>query len=161
MNSMNEYLIRPLARSDLGRINEIDRAAFSAEEQYDDAVYEFMLQSGQSVAAVDGANVIVGYAFVQILDEWPWAVLLDGARRPRCRSHSHLRSVAVHPRYQRRGYGKAMLLSVLQSARGFVDLLVDEWNAPAIGLYKSLGFMPAEMCSTVPPKRRMVLEPRT
>jgi ribosomal protein S18 acetylase RimI-like enzyme len=153
-------MIRPLAASDLERIKEIDRAAFAPGEQYDDTVYDFMLQSGRSVAAIDGSGLIVGYVFVQMLDEWPWAEVSDPGQRGPCRRHSHLRSVAVDPRYRGRGYGKAMLLSVIRDAVGFVDLLVDESNVPAVGLYERLGFMSAEMCSTVPAKRRMVLEIR-
>jgi ribosomal protein S18 acetylase RimI-like enzyme len=50
-----------------------------------------------------------------------------------------------------------MLVSVIRDAVGVVDLLVDEWNDPAIGLYTSLGFRPAEMVATEPVKRRMAL----
>ena len=148
--------IRPLTAFDLERIKEIDRAAFSSEDAYDAGVYPLMLQSGESVAAIDGAGVVVGYAFVQTLDEWPWAELSDVPQRPLCHPHSHVRSIAVHPGYQRCGYGNAMLRSVIEAANGFVDLLVDEWNEPAVLLYESLGFRRAEICGTVPPKRRMV-----
>jgi len=127
-------VIRPLAASDLERIKEIDRAAFPPENQYADEIYGVMLQSGQSVVATDESGLIVGYIFVQILDDWPWAEASDAPQRGPCERHSHLRSVAVDPRHHRRGYGKAMLTSVIRNAVGVVDLLVDEWNDPAVGL---------------------------
>jgi len=52
-----------------------------------------------------------------------------------------------------------MLRSVIEAANGFVDLLVDEWNEPAILFYEGFGFARTEICCTVPPKRRMVLNP--
>jgi ribosomal-protein-alanine N-acetyltransferase len=118
----------------------IDRVAFTAEEQYGDEMYRLMLDSGRSVVAVDDSEVIVGYAFVQI------------TRR------THVRSIAVHPDFQRRGFGRALLQAVIANAGHDVDLLVDETNRPAITLYRQLGFQPAEICPTVPPKRRMVLD---
>jgi ribosomal protein S18 acetylase RimI-like enzyme len=131
--------IRTLVESDLPKIKEIDRAAFSAEEQYDDGMYDRMLQSGRSLVALDGGQV-VGYAFVQI-DPYP-----------------HVRSLAIHPSHHRRGFGRALLQAVIDRGEHQVDLLVDEANTPAVRLYEQLGFRRAEMCATVPPKRRMILQ---
>ncbi len=150
-------MIRPLTESDLARIKEIDRAAFSPEDQYGEATYLKMLDSGLSLVAVDDAEFIVGYAFLQRLQEWPWEDLSDLSTRPTCMPHSHVRSIAVDPSRQRNGYGRAILRSVIEAATNSVDLLVDESNEPALRLYESLGFKPAEMCATVPPKRRMAL----
>ncbi len=127
-----------MADADLPRIKEIDKLAFGADEQYEDEVYARMLQSGLSVVACDSSAAIVGYAFVQI------------------NPYTRVRSIAVHPNSQRKGYGTAMLQAVIGRANHEVHLLVDETNEPAIRLYESLGFQPAGMCSTVPPKRRMV-----
>jgi hypothetical protein len=43
--------IRALAEADLERIKFIDQAAYSADEQYDDAMYRKMLRSGLSIVA--------------------------------------------------------------------------------------------------------------
>ena len=150
-------MIRPLTGSDLERIKEIDGAAFSPEDQYDEAVYPNMLESGLSLVAVDDGELVVGYAFVQRLQEWPWEELSDLPTRPVCIPHSHVRSIAVDPSRRRRGYGRAILRSVFHAATNSVDLLVDESNEPALRFYEYLGFKPAEMCATVPPKRRMAL----
>jgi ribosomal-protein-alanine N-acetyltransferase len=131
--------IRPVAEADLQQIRRIDRAAFSADEQYEDGMYEEMLESGLSVTALDDVGAIVGYAFVQM------------------NPYTHIRSLAVHPESQRKGYGKAMLPAIIAHADCEVDLLVDEANVPAMALYRKLGFEPAEMCPTLPPKRRLVL----
>ena len=130
--------IRPLLEPDLQRIKEIDQATFSANEQYDIGMYGRMLQSGLSLVLLEG-GLIVGYTFVQV------------------NPYTHVRSLAVHPSYRRRGFGKALLRAAIENGEHEVDLLVDEGNGPAMRLYESLGFQCAEMCPTIPPKRRMVL----
>lgn len=135
----DDVLIRPLAAADLDRIRQIDVLCFGPDDQYSDAVYEEMHASGESRVATK-SGVVVGYAFVQG-KIWEADV--------------HIRSFAVHPDHQRHGYGKALLRSVMESAHGSVDLLVDEFNTDAVRLYESAGFVPAEMCPIEPPKKRM------
>lgn len=132
--------IKALVEADLERIKFIDRAAFSEAEQYENGMYWRMLQSGLSVVALDDSGMLVGYAYVQI------------------NPYTHVRSLAVHPDFRRLGYGKALMQAIIDHADHEVDLLVDEANEPAIRLYKSLGFQFAEICPTVPPKRRMILQ---
>jgi len=124
---------------DLPRIKAIDKVVFPPEEQYDDGMYDQMLQSGFSLIALDGGR-IVGYAFVQI------------------NPHTHIRSLAVHPDHRRRGFGKALMQAVIENGEQEVDLLVDEGNTPATQLYERLGFRRAEMSAMVLRKRRMVLK---
>src|SRR5579862_9976280 len=88
--------IRKLVTSDVPRIKEIDRALFSDAEQYDDGMYRRMAATGLSLVLVQN-EVIVGYAFVQI------------------NPHMHVRSLAVHPSYQRRGYGRALMQAVIKN----------------------------------------------
>jgi len=122
------------------RIKEIDQATFSPSEQYGEGLYEWMLASGLSIVAVNDEGLTVGWAFVQM------------------NPYTHVRSLAVHPSFQRRGYGSALLRAVIANANREVDLLVDEANECAMRLYRRFGFQPAEMCPTAPPKRRMVLK---
>jgi len=149
--------IRTLFASDLERIKEIDRAAFPPADWYEDAMYDSMLQSGLSLVALDEKGEIAGYAFVVRLDAWPWAQLSQTPVRPECLPHPHVRSIAVYPEQQRRGYASKILRAVIENAVNSVDLLVDESNAPAVRLYESLGFARAETVALTPPKRRMVL----
>jgi ribosomal protein S18 acetylase RimI-like enzyme len=132
--------VRKLEGSDLERIREIDREAFSTEEQYEDEVYARMPRSGQSVVALDGDCLVVGYAFVQV------------------DTYMRVRSIAVKPNYRRKGYGEAMLRAVVSRSDRDVDLLVDEWNVPAMELYRKLGFRLAEIDPAVPGRLRMVLK---
>lgn len=127
--------------SDLDRIKEIDRVAFSDEEQYGDAVYERMLQSGRSAVAETPDGVVVGYVFVGAESQDS-----KGA------AFGYVRSIAVHPDYRRRGYARAMLDAVIERGEGQIDLFVDEANGPAIRLYQRLGFQPAEFDRTAPSK---------
>jgi hypothetical protein len=57
-NKRGANMIRLLLRSDLKRIKEIDSLVFSADDQYDEAVYDEMLHSGLSVVAADGDGVV-------------------------------------------------------------------------------------------------------
>lgn len=133
--------------SDLDRIKEIDRVAFSAEEQYGDAVYERMPQCGRSVVAETPDGEVVGYAFVGEENE-------DSNGY----AFGYVRSMAVHSDYRRRGYGRALLEAVIDSGEREIDLFVDERNEPAIRLYQCLGFQLAEVSRTTSKRRRMVLE---
>ncbi len=53
-------------------------------------------------------------------------------------------NIATHPDYRRRGYGKAIVEALIKHARfnglDQVSLEVRESNAPAIAMYKELGF---------------------
>lgn len=66
-----------------------------------------------------------------------WAVLEE----------AHITLLAVHPDYQRRGLGQAMLWAMLQTAhdRGlhYATLEVKDSNHPAIALYQQFGFQEA------------------
>lgn len=130
--------IRALVERDLPQIKELDLLTFPPEEQYGDGTYVRMLQSGLSRVAIE-INRVVGYAFVQI------------------NPYTHVRSLAVHPAFRRRGYGTALLRAVINEGLHEVDLLVDEANLAAVRLYETLGFQPAEMCRLASPKRRMIL----
>lgn len=74
--------------------------------------------------AVDDDNVIGFLAFEQVLDE------------------GSIVELAVHPDHRRKGIARQMIETAIQSAEGLniVFLEVRESNAPAIGLYESLGF---------------------
>jgi ribosomal protein S18 acetylase RimI-like enzyme len=132
--------------SDVDRIKEIDRVAFPSEEQYDDAVYEQMPQSGLSVVAETPDGHVVGYLFVSA-----------ESHDSNGDAFGYVRSVAVHPDYRHRGYGRALLEAIIGRDGRKVDLFVEEGNKPAIRLYQSLGFQPAEISPIAPHRRRMVL----
>lgn len=49
-------------------------------------------------------------------------------------------SIAIHPEYRRRGYGKMLMKHVLRFMKGKVVLQVRKSNKEAIEFYKKLGF---------------------
>ena len=55
----------------------------------------------------------------------------------------YLEDLFVHPRFRRRGYGRAMLAEIARIAHarrcGRFEWTVLDWNAPAIDFYRSLG----------------------
>ena len=134
--------IRPLVSDDIERIREIDALCFVPEERYETKVYEQMPLTGESVAALEN-ELVVAYAFVQ--------------QRPRGPG-LHVRSIAVHPNFQRQGHAKALLREIISRSNGAVDLLVDPSNQIAITLYTQLGFIPEERCE-IPGKNRMTRIP--
>ena len=77
----------------------------------------------RSIVAVDD-GIVVGYlAFEQIADE------------------GSIVEIAVSPEYRRRGIAKELIQSALSdNSLKEIFLEVRESNAPAIGLYESLGF---------------------
>lgn len=49
-------------------------------------------------------------------------------------------SIAVHPSYRRRGYGRKLIEHVMGLMGGFAELQVRKSNEGAINFYKKLGF---------------------
>lgn len=116
-----------LAPSHLHAIAEIETLCFSAPWSEPSLGMLLDAPNGGLAATVDGA--VAGYVgFLGVLDEL------------------EITNVATHPDYRRRGVGRALVAALLDYARanGFrrVTLEVRVSNAPAIALYKSLGFTP-------------------
>lgn len=89
------------------------RAALSAELENDFSRFFVAVENGRAVGYV-GLYILTGEA--------------DIVR------------VAVLPEYRKKGIAKAVLTESLKYAQGEIFLDVRESNAPAISLYKSLGF---------------------
>jgi len=126
-----ELRIRPLTRSDLNRVVEIEHAVFSAP--WSRASFEGELATGSSapwVAERDG--VVIAY-----LISWVAADEL------------HIGNIAVAPAFQREGIGRELLRYSLDDAatRGLAHatLEVRVSNDRAIQLYEEFGFRPVAM----------------
>jgi ribosomal protein S18 acetylase RimI-like enzyme len=130
--------IRRLKRSDIPAIREIDRMAFDADEQYDAEFYTGILAIDTFTALVAEGNAVV----------FGWA-LFDTSVNP-----TRLRSLSVHPRHRRRGYGKA-LLRYATARFDDIDLLVRPGNGAAIALYESCGFSIGAPDRQMPDRLRM------
>ena len=91
------------------------------------------------VAEEDGE--IVGYAMCRIERGMPGFRLIGLVKK------GHLISIAVLPKYQHQGVGEALMKEIMKAMVGYEAkeciLEVRVTNAPAINLYKKLGFFVA------------------
>ncbi|HEY8297415.1 MAG TPA: GNAT family N-acetyltransferase [Candidatus Baltobacteraceae bacterium] len=127
-------------------MKEIDRLAFPADEQYEDAFYAAIVAERRfrTIVAAGPAGDVAGY------------VLLDLDADP-----VRLRSIAVHPRHRGSGYGSALVRRAIQETGQELELLVEENNAAAMRLYARLGFEFVENTSGVPRRKAMRFRPVT
>ena len=126
------YLLRPATEADLPQYIELDRQAFSAPRPMS------LAAAREKLATVSLFQVLVSEAdgrlagFLSLL-RWPQAT---GA----------VDDIAVRPDLQGRGLGEAMMRWALAwfrqegMRRAWLDVLLD--NAPALSLYRKLGFTP-------------------
>jgi len=132
------FLVREARREDLPRIIYINRVTLP--ENYPEWFFEEHLEKwGRAflVAEVDGE--VVGYIMTRV--EYGSSVFnpLKLVRK------GHIVSLAVLPRYRRRGIGSALLREALRRLRevysceeAYLEVRVS--NEPAINLYKKYGF---------------------
>lgn len=118
-------LVRPFRQSDLERVLEIERASF--EEPYGADVFARLLA---------GPNV---FLVVEQLGE-PAGYLVAVPEGPTL----HVVSVAVHPKWRRKGFATRLFEALFAKARAqgvqSVVLEVDTQNQEAQKLYRRLGF---------------------
>ena len=135
--------MRRLTLADIPAVREIDRLSFSASDQYDAPFYERIVSSRdfEAIAVIEN-DAIAGWA------------LADVSRRP-----VRIRSVSVHPDRRRRGFGAALITSILSRHMTDIDLLVDRENSVAITLYRRLGFVEADLDPELPERLRMLRLP--
>jgi ribosomal protein S18 acetylase RimI-like enzyme len=126
------YVLRPITEEDLPEYIELDREAFGAPRP-------MSLEAARGrVVAWDLFQVLVSEADGRL------AGLLSLLRWPQ--STGAIDDIAVRPDLQRRGLGEAMMRWALAwfcqegMRRAWLDVLLD--NAPALALYKKLGFTP-------------------
>ena len=118
--------VSAMAGSDLDRVMELERKAFSCP--WTRGMYERELEKEEScylTIMVDGT--IIAYGGVLLLLE-----------------EAHVMTMAVMQRYRRQGVATRLLLEMIRNAEAmgarFVTLEVRVSNDPAIELYKKFGF---------------------
>lgn len=121
----NTLDMRPILSSDLGRVMQVERAAYPIPWTL--GVFEDCLSSNNECSLFFSGEHILGYAIVShVLDE------------------THLLNICIDPRYAGRGFGRHYLSAILRSAkdRGSVMFFLEvrASNVGAIHLYHSLGF---------------------
>jgi ribosomal-protein-alanine N-acetyltransferase len=126
------FTIRPMTVEDLEQVVAIDQLSFSLPWPAHSFRYELLENdvSRQWVAEVPSAGevpIVIGMILV-------WLIM----------DEAHIATIAVHPEYRGRGFGRQILLTALQkcAAEGALSatLEVRERNAIAIDMYRKLGF---------------------
>ncbi len=116
---------RPMRSVDLGAVVAIERAAYPFP--WSDGIFRDCLRVGYCCWVVEQEDVVIGYGILQVV-----------ARE------SHILNLCVHPAYQRQGFGRALLVRLLDLARDHradtVLLEVRPTNEAAIVLYTRMGF---------------------
>ena len=138
----SESVIRPLTHQDVQSLRELDGLAFGESDQYDSTFYE-------SIIASDDFDALVVSNETGAIMAW---VLVDLAHRP-----IRVRSLSVHPAFQRRGLASKLMEHVLNSHRKSIDLLVEPGNHAAMNLYRKLGFEVTDADPEMPHRTRMVI----
>lgn len=122
-------VIRPMEEKDLARIHEIERCSFAVPWS-EDAMRSELGNPVARYLVLEEEGQVMGYVGT-------WIIIDEG----------HITNIAVHPDARGRGHGKALLLGLMRIAQelgvAFMDLEVRVSNAPAISLYRKLGFKPA------------------
>jgi ribosomal-protein-alanine N-acetyltransferase len=125
--------IGALTVDDADRCAELESLLFPGDDPWPTAAFvrELAAQHNRYVAArtsADGADTLIGYGGISRL-----------GRTPPFEYEVH--TIGVDPAYQGRGIGRRLLDELLNVAAGaVVHLEVRTDNAPAIALYRSVGF---------------------
>ncbi|NPA26790.1 MAG: GNAT family N-acetyltransferase [Chloroflexi bacterium] len=120
--------VRTMHEADVPAVHAVDQAAFPPLWRLHASLLAHAFQSARLAYVVEDAQgQVIGY---EIFTASP-----QGA---------HLARLAVHPTWQRRGVGRALVAAGLQALRaeadGWVTVNTQAENTPALRLYQSLGF---------------------
>jgi len=125
---MTSWRARTATEGDLAAIMALERAVFPEDAWSEDAMRaELAHAGGRYAVAVGEADEVLGYAGLRVA----------GAQ-------ADIQTIAVAPSARRQGIGRALIVELLEEARGrgatevFLEVRAD--NASARALYESLGF---------------------
>lgn len=123
--SVTEPRLRPMQEEDVAAVLDIERAAY--EFPWTRAIFRDCLRVGYTCYVYEGAPGLLGHGIMSL------AV-----------GECHLLNICIHPKYQRRGLGQALIVYLLDLARvrrATVALLeVRVSNRAAYNLYLKMGF---------------------
>jgi len=133
MEGRMKYRLRDANEDDLVKIYEIERLSFKNPYGYDLLWWLLKAQNCFFIVA-ETDNEIIGYLIGRYEREHIFSKLKRG----------HIVSIAVHPKWRRKGVGTALMLEAIRRFREAnctrVILEVRVSNKPAIQLYEKLGF---------------------
>jgi [ribosomal protein S18]-alanine N-acetyltransferase len=117
--------IRMMQPSDLKGIAEVERAAY--DYPWSLGIFRDCLLAGYYCIVLEVDGAVSGYSIMSI-----------------AAAEAHVLNICVHPRFQRRGFGRRLLNTLLDKARDAeadkVFLEVRPSNTHALSLYQSAGF---------------------
>lgn len=123
--SVTEPQLRPMQEADLNAVLENERAAY--EFPWTRAIFRDCLRVGYVCLVYQGARGLLGHGIMSL-----------------AAGECHLLNICIHPDYQRRGLGRALIEYLLKLARhrnAQVALLeVRVSNRAAYNLYLQMGF---------------------
>ena len=117
--------MRVMKKDDLARVMEVELEAYP--HPWTLGIFRDCLRVGYRCWVCELDGEVMGYAVVMI-----------------AASESHILNICIHPQYQNRGFGRALLIFLIeQSQQAGADMIlleVRESNKSAISLYQSSGF---------------------
>ncbi|MGM9552095.1 MAG: ribosomal protein S18-alanine N-acetyltransferase [Clostridia bacterium] len=118
-------IVKRCTSEDIDKIYDIEVKSFSDPLKKETMISDLKRESYYCYGLFDG-DFVAFLCYEKVLDE------------------GQIISVAVHPDYRRKGYGKELFERVIEIAKNdsvkFFTLEVRANNYPAIALYESLGF---------------------
>lgn len=117
--------IAPFRLSHLKRILAIERACFPNEPYHEDLFRHYHARCGELFFVAKCLGRIAGY-MITCIDNGSAEII----------------SIAVHPRWQRKGLGRRLMEHTLARVEHLeqITLMVRETSEPAIRLYQAFGF---------------------
>lgn len=123
--SVTEPRLRPMQEADVAAVLENERAAY--EFPWTRAIFRDCLRVGYTCLVYEGTRGLLGHGIMSL-----------------AAGECHLLNICIHPDYQRRGLGRALieyLLKLAQHRNAQVALLeVRISNRAAYNLYMQMGF---------------------
>lgn len=123
--SISEPRLRPMQEMDVHSVLEVERAAY--EFPWTRAIFRDCLRVGYTCLVYEGAHGLLGHGIMSL-----------------AAGECHLLNICIHPDYQRRGLGRALIEYLLELAklRGAQIALLEVRvsNRAAYNLYAQMGF---------------------
>jgi len=126
MNSDTELRAEPMNVEDVDDVLAIEHVSFPAPWTREIFLREISNRSGRAIVFRIGADIVGYLCYWMVMDE------------------AHIHTIALHPDYRKRGYGKAIMSyldsACLQGGLKKIILEVARRNLTARNLYKRCGF---------------------
>lgn len=123
--SVSQPRLRPMQEADVNDVLEVERAAY--EFPWTRAIFRDCIRVGYTCLVYEGARGLLGHGVMSL-----------------AAGECHLLNICIHPDYQRRGLGRALidyLLKLAQLRNAHLALLeVRVSNRAAYNLYIQMGF---------------------